>query len=259
MTGPAQSRVIFVIERQVMSYWLQESIFMLLQLKQILNPMQVKEILAALQTSDWQDGRQTAGHAARQQKLNFQLDERSPLAVELGNAILQLLGGREDFMAAALPAKIYPPMFNCYRDGGEFGYHIDNAIRQVPGTPVKIRTDLSMTLFISDPADYVGGELIIEDTFGTQSIKLSAGDMVLYPSTSLHRVAPVTEGQRISAFFWLQSLVRDNEQRRTLYQLDQSIQGLRRNRADATQADAAHIDRLIGVYHNLLRQWSQTN
>ncbi|WP_409524531.1 Fe2+-dependent dioxygenase [Nitrincola sp. MINF-07-Sa-05] len=232
---------------------------MLLHLKQILNPVQVREIRTALQASDWQDGKLTAGHAARRQKSNLQLDERSPLAVELGNALLQILGGREDFMAAALPAKIYPPMFNCYCDGGEFGYHIDNAIRQVPGTPVKIRTDLSMTLFLSEPQDYEGGELVIEDTFGTQCIKLAAGDMVLYPSSSLHRVTPVTKGQRISAFFWLQSLVRDNEQRRTLYQLDQSIQGLRRNRIEDAQADAEHIERLIGVYHNLLRQGSQTN
>lgn len=226
---------------------------MLLHLHNILTPTEAHDIKSALLEAEWQDGKLTAGNASRQQKTNLQLDPRSPLAEQLGNVLLQRLGQRDDFMAAALPAKIFPPMFNCYCNGGEFGYHIDNAIRQVPNTPVKIRTDLSMTLFLSNPDEYEGGELIIDDTFGTQSIKLPAGDLVLYPSTSLHRVTPVTKGHRISSFFWLQSLIRDNEQRRTLYQLDQSIQGLRKG----TQ-DNEHITQLIGVYHNLLRQWSQT-
>ncbi|EXJ11990.1 MULTISPECIES: Fe2+-dependent dioxygenase [Nitrincola] len=227
---------------------------MLLHLHNILTAEEAHNIKLALLKAEWQDGKLTAGNASRQQKTNLQLDPRSPLAEQLGNAILQRLGLRDDFMAAALPAKIFPPMFNCYCNGGEFGYHIDNAIRQVPNTPVKIRTDLSMTLFLSKPDEYEGGELIIDDTFGTQSVKLPAGDLVLYPSTSLHRVTPVTKGHRISCFFWLQSLIRDNEQRRTLYQLDQSIQGLRQN-----THENEHITRLIGVYHNLLRQWSQTS
>lgn len=227
---------------------------MLLHLKQIFTPEQVRDIRQALMQADWIDGKLTAGNASRQQKTNLQLDQQSPLALKLGDIILQTLGAREDFMAAALPAKIFPPMFNCYREGGEFGFHVDNAIRQVPNTPVTVRTDLSMTIFFSEPEEYEGGELIIEDTFGTQTVKLPAGDMVLYPSTSIHKVTPVTKGARISAFFWLQSLVRDNEQRRTLYQLDQSIQGLRRD----LEGDD-RVQNLIWVYHNLLRQWSQTN
>lgn len=227
---------------------------MLLHLKQIFTPEQVRDIRQALTQADWIDGKLTSGNAAQKQKTNLQVDQQSPIARQLGDLILQTLGQRQDFIGAALPAKIFPPMFNCYNEGAEFGYHIDNAIRQVPNTPVKVRTDLSMTLFLSDPSEYDGGELVIQDTFGTQTVKLPAGDMVLYPSTSLHKVTPVTRGSRISSFFWLQSLVRDNEQRRTLYQLDQSIQGLRQDLEDDER-----IQNLIGVYHNLLRQWSQTN
>ncbi|MBM6550957.1 Fe2+-dependent dioxygenase [Marinomonas ostreistagni] len=227
---------------------------MLLHLKNVLTAAQVTEIREALDQADWQDGKLTAGNASRQQKSNLQLSQDDPLARKLGDFILHTLSQREDFMGSALPAKIFPPMFNRYEGGGQFGFHVDNAIRQVPNTPVKVRTDLSMTLFLSEPEDYEGGELVIEDTFGTQAIKLPAGDMVLYPSTSIHKVNPVTQGARVSSFFWLQSLVADNEQRRTLYQLDQSIQGLRQDLPDDER-----IQNLIWVYHNLLRQWSQTN
>lgn len=227
---------------------------MLLHLKNVLTPEQVKDIRQALDQANWQDGKLTAGNASHQKKSNLQLSQEDPLERKLGDFILQTLGQREDFMSSALPAKIFPPMFNRYEGGGQFGFHVDNAIRQVPNTPVKIRTDLSMTLFFSDPDEYEGGELVIEDTFGTQQIKLPAGDMVLYPSTSIHRVNPVTKGARVSSFFWLQSLVGDNEQRRTLHQLDQTIQSLRTD-----MPDDERIQNLIWVYHNLLRQWSQTN
>lgn len=227
---------------------------MLLHLKQVLLPEQVRDIREHLDHAQWTDGKLTAGNASRKQKTNQQLSQDDPLAQKLGDFILHTLGQREDFMGSALPAKIFPPMFNRYQGGGQFGFHVDNAIRQVPNTPVKIRTDLSMTLFFSEPDEYEGGELVIEDTFGTQEIKLPAGDMVLYPSTSIHKVNPVTQGARVSAFFWLQSLVADNEQRRTLHQLDQSIQSLR-----SDLPDDERIQNLIWVYHNLLRQWSQTN
>ncbi|MCB5163107.1 Fe2+-dependent dioxygenase [Marinomonas algarum] len=227
---------------------------MLLHLKKIFTPEQVKEIREHLNSAEWLDGKLTAGNASKDQKTNQQLAQNNPLAIKLGDFILQTLGQREDFMSSALPAKIFPPMFNRYEGGGAFGFHVDNAIRQVPNTPVKIRTDLSMTLFFSEPDEYEGGELIIEDTFGQQKIKLPAGDMVLYPSTSLHKVTPVTRGARVSAFFWLQSLVKDNEQRRTLHQLDQSIQALRQDLGEDER-----VQNLIWVYHNLLRQWSATN
>lgn len=228
---------------------------MLLHLKNILTKEQVKEIRQALDQANWQDGKLTAGNASRQQKSNLQLNQEDPLARKLGDFLLHTLSQREDFMGSALPAKIFPPMFNRYEGGGAFGYHVDNAIRQVPNTPVKIRTDLSMTIFLSEPEEYEGGELVIQDTFGTQEVKLPAGDMVLYPSTSVHKVNPVTKGARVSSFFWLQSLVSDNEQRRTLHQLDQSIQGLRKEHGEESE----HIQNLIWVYHNLLRQWCQTN
>ena len=228
---------------------------MLLHLKNVLTPAQVTDMRQALDQADWQDGKLTAGNASYKQKSNLQLYQEDPLARQLGDFILHTLSQRDDFMGSALPAKIFPPMFNRYEGGGQFGFHVDNAIRQVPNTPVKVRTDLSMTLFLSEPDEYQGGELVIEDTFGTQEVKLPAGDMVLYPSTIIHKVNPVTEGARVSSFFWLQSLVSDNEQRRTLHQLDQSIQGLRLK----TQEDDEHIQQLIWVYHNLLRQWSQTN
>lgn len=227
---------------------------MLLHLKQVFTPEQVKEVRKHLDSAQWKDGKVTAGNASREQKNNLQLAQDNPLAIELGNFVLQTLGQREDFMSSALPAKIFPPMFNRYEGGGEFGFHVDNAIRQVPNTPVKIRTDLSMTIFFSEPDEYDGGELVIEDTFGQQKIKLAAGDMVVYPSTSLHKVTPVTRGARVSAFFWLQSLVKSNDHRRTLHELDQSIQALRRD-----MPNDQRVQNLIWVYHNLLREWSETN
>lgn len=226
---------------------------MLIKISQLLSPEHVKECRDLLESADWVDGAVTAGYQAQLAKRNLQLPEGSKVARDIGDFILSVLGKNEEVIAAGLPAKIYPPMFNCYQAEGEFNHHVDNAIRQVAGTPVKIRTDISMTLFLSDPSEYEGGELVIEDTFGEQRVKLSAGDMVLYPSTSLHRVTPVTKGRRLASFFWMQSMVRSNEQRRILYDLDKSIQALTQSNPENPE-----LVRLLGVYHNLLRQWCET-
>ncbi len=226
---------------------------MLIKIPQLLLPEQVQECRQLLESAEWVDGSVTAGHLALNAKHNLQLPEDSDTARQIGDFILSRLAQSQEFIAAALPNKIYPPMFNCYQDGGQFGNHVDNTIRKVPGTPIKIRTDVSMTLFLSGPDEYEGGELVIEDTYGMQEVKFDAGDMVLYPSTSVHRVKPVTKGRRLASFFWLQSLVRSSQQRRMLYDLDKSIQAL-------SQSDqySDEVVRLTGVYHNLLREWSET-
>ncbi|MEH8021957.1 Fe2+-dependent dioxygenase [Rheinheimera metallidurans] len=226
---------------------------MLLKIPQVLTKAQVaagKELLLA---ADWADGNVTAGYQSAQAKHNLQLPESSREAKQLGDMVLQALAVNKLFMSAALPLKIFPPLFNCYQGGQSFGVHVDNAIRQVPGTPVKVRTDLSMTLFFSEPDEYDGGELVIEDTFGAHKVKLAAGDMVLYPSTSLHKVTPVTRGRRLASFFWLQSMVASDEKRSLLFDMDMAIQSLRQQVADSQE-----IVQLTGVYHNLLRQWAQT-
>jgi PKHD-type hydroxylase len=225
---------------------------MLHRIASVLTKAQVQHARKRLAESDWIDGRVTAGFQSAQAKHNIQLPENSPVARELGDMILSALGANPHFMSAALPNKIFPPLFNCYREGHSFGNHVDNAIRPVRGTAVKIRTDLSMTLFLSEPDEYDGGELIMEDTYGNQSVKLGAGDLVLYPSTSLHRVEAITRGQRISSFFWLQSMIRSDEQRRILFDLDQSIQGI-----TTDYPDDPRLVSLTGVYHNLLRQWGE--
>lgn len=226
---------------------------MLLKIPQVLNKEQVQQAKQLLLQADWADGNVTAGYQSAQAKNNLQLPENSREAIELGDTILMALAKSNMFMSAALPLKIFPPLFNCYQGGGNFGVHVDNAIRQVPGTPVKVRTDISMTLFISEPEEYEGGELIIEDRYGAQTVKLAAGDMVLYPSTSLHRVTPVTEGRRLASFFWLQSMINSDEKRSLLFDMDMSIQSLR-NKVN----DSPEIVELTGVYNNLLRQWAQT-
>ncbi|WP_027670579.1 Fe2+-dependent dioxygenase [Rheinheimera baltica] len=226
---------------------------MLLKIPQVLNQAQVAACRDVLLAADWADGSSTAGYQSAQAKHNLQLPEQSQDALQLGELVLQALSGNKLFMSAALPLKIFPPLFNCYQGGQSFGVHVDNAIRQVPGTPVKVRTDLSMTLFISEPQDYDGGELVIEDTFGAHKVKLAAGDMVLYPSTSLHKVTPVTRGRRLASFFWLQSMVASDEKRSLLFDMDMAIQALRQKVADSNE-----IVQLTGVYHNLLRQWAQT-
>lgn len=227
---------------------------MLIVIEQLLNADEVHQFRARLDKADWQDGLKTAGTLARAVKRNLQLEDGSALAVELGNQILRKLGHHPQFISAALPARIYPPKFNRYEDGGTYGAHIDSALLQVPGTPITLRSDLSATLFLSEPDEYDGGELEIEGPFGAQAVKLAAGDMVLYPSSSLHRVTPVTRGARIASFFWIESMVRDEGERALLYDLDQTIQGLTPHLA----ADNPHLVQLTGVYHNLLRRWAIT-
>ncbi len=226
---------------------------MLIKIPNILSAEQVFWAREKLLNADWADGNITAGYQSSKVKNNLQLPENTPVARELGDMILSALSQNPIFMSAALPLKIFPPLFNCYQGGQSFGVHVDNAIRQVPGTPVKVRTDVSMTLFLNEPSDYDGGELIIEDTYGSHNVKLPAGSMVLYPSTSLHRVTPVTRGRRLASFFWLQSMVGSDEKRSLLFDMDMAIQALR-----GKVEDSQEIVQLTGVYHNLIRQWAQT-
>jgi PKHD-type hydroxylase len=198
------------------------------------------------------DGRVTAGYQGAQVKHNRQLAENSPTARELGDLVLAALERHPLFISATLPARVYPPMFNRYEGGQHFGSHVDNAVRLVPGSGMKIRTDVSATLFLAEPDEYDGGELLVEDTYGTHSVKLPAGDMVIYPSTGLHRVNPVTRGVRLASFFWVQSMIRDDAQRTLLFDLDSAIQ-----RLNATSADEAARVHLTGCYHNLLRMWAE--
>ncbi|CAA0091996.1 PKHD-type hydroxylase [Zhongshania aliphaticivorans] len=226
---------------------------MLIKIPALLSKNEVAHCRSILEAANWVDGKVTAGYQSARNKNNIQLEENSEASQQLGDIILSALANNNLFMSAALPLKIFPPLFNCYQGGHSFGVHVDNAIRQVKGTAVKVRTDLSMTLFFSEPDEYDGGELIIEDTYGTQSVKLAAGDMILYPSTSLHRVTPVTRGRRLASFFWLQSMVASDEKRSLLYDMDMSIQNLSQGNEDHPA-----IIQLTGVYHNLLRQWAQT-
>lgn len=227
---------------------------MLLHIPGVLDAQALLEFNTELaQAGDaWVDGRVTAGSQGAAVKKNQQLAEHSPLAVQLGNAVLGLLERNPQFISASLPHRVYPPMFNRYEGGMNFGDHIDNAVRMLPGTATKIRTDLSATLFLSNPQDYDGGELVVEAPSGTQRIKLAAGDLVLYPASSLHRVTPVTRGTRLACFFWVQSMVRSDAQRSLLFEMDRSIQKL-----TATNADTAARVQLTGCYHNLLRMWTE--
>ena len=226
---------------------------MLLHIPGVLSTEQVKAMRHRLDTvgdsniEGWVDGRVTAGHQGQSVKRNQQLAEQSALAQMLGGLILAELERHPLFISATLPSRVYPPMFNRYGAGMAFGNHVDGAIRLMPGTGAKLRTDVSATLFLTDPDDYDGGELLIEDTFGAQAVKLPAGDMVIYPSNSVHRVSPVTRGERVASFFWIESMVRDDAQRTLLFDLDQAIQGL----------NPACVQ-LTGTYHNLLRMWAST-
>jgi PKHD-type hydroxylase len=226
---------------------------MLLQIPDILTAAEVANFRQALDAADWVDGRATAGYLSAKAKDNQQLPEGHPVSRRLGDMVLDGLDRSPLFMSAALPLKIFPPLFNRYRGGQSFGTHVDNAIRQVPGTPHRVRTDLSATLFLAAPEEYDGGELVIEDTYGAHRVKLPAGHMILYPSTSLHHVRPVTRGARIASFFWIQSMVRDDGQRSLLFDLDTSIQ-----RLGGDLPDHADIVQLTGVYHNLLRRWADS-
>lgn len=229
---------------------------MLIRIPDVLSPEQVAHGRKLLDEADWTDGRVTAGHQSAKAKDNRQIPEGHPVARELGDMILAALGKNPLFLSAALPLKVFPPLFNRYAGGQSFGTHVDNAIRQVPGTGHRIRTDLSATLFFAEPEEYNGGELCIEDTYGVQRVKLPAGHLVLYPSTSLHHVTPVTRGARVSSFFWLQSMIRDDTQRSLLFDLDQSIQRLGYDLPGNPVVEKTNVQ-LTGVYHNLIRQWAE--
>ena len=224
---------------------------MLLVIPDLLGPAQTRECRDALAQADWVDGRGTAGHAALKAKRNLQLAADDPLARQLGERILQALTAHPAFMSATLPLRVLPPRFNRYEDGGRYGFHIDNAVMNVPGAAPRIRTDVSSTLFFSDPDEYDGGELVIDDTFGEHRVKLPAGDLVLYPGTSVHRVLPVTRGERLAGYFWIQSMVRGDDRRRLLYDMDNHLRDLRSRHG---AADPALVG-LSGTYHNLLRMW----
>jgi|SRR5262245_24515672 len=223
---------------------------MLLQIPQILSAAQVAQFRARLDAAQWVDGNVTSGHQSAQVKHNEQVPEESAEARELGDAILAALARNQLFFSAALPKRVFPPLFNRYRSGMNFGNHVDSAIRAHGPSALRIRTDLSATLFLTAPEAYDGGELLIEDTYGTHQVKLPAGDLVLYPAASLHRVAPVTGGVRVASFFWIQSMVRDDAQRTLLFDLDMSIIRLMRD----APGNAALVS-LTGCYHNLLRMW----
>lgn len=225
---------------------------MLLSIPNVLSPEQVKKAREVLDQAEWTDGKVTAGYQSAQVKDNMQIPENSPVARQLGDMILQALGQNPLFLSAALPLKVFPPLFNRYQGGQSFGTHVDNSIRQVTGTPHRIRTDLSATLFLSAPEEYDGGELCVEDTYGVKNVKLPAGHMILYPATSLHHVTPVTRGARVSSFFWIQSMVRDDAKRTLLFDLDSAIQRLGLD----YPKHSSNVG-LTGVYHNLLRQWAE--
>jgi PKHD-type hydroxylase len=225
---------------------------MLIQIPDVLTAEQVAQARQLLDRADWVDGRVTAGPQSARTKDNLQLPEDSPAARELGQMVLGALQRNPLFITAALPLQVFPPLFNRYQGGQSFGTHVDNAIRQIPGTPHRIRTDLSATLFFTGPEDYDGGELVVEDTYGVQSIKLPPGHLVLYPSTSLHHVRPVTRGARICSFFWIQSMIRDDAARTLLFDLDASIQRISRDLPDHPSAV-----QLTGIYHNLVRRWAE--
>ncbi len=225
---------------------------MLVIIEKLLDGDEVNVFRKRLVPADWIDGAQTAGTRSVAVKQNLQLDRSDPVARELGNTILRKLGNNPLFVSASLAETIWPPVFNLYQDGGHYGTHVDAALMRHPEENFSIRSDLSATLFLSAPEDYDGGELLIEEAYGAQPVKLEAGDLVLYPSTSLHQVTPVTSGQRICAIMWMQSAIADTQARTMLFELDQSIQSLSRDR----NTDDPDIDRLIHVYHNLLRRWA---
>jgi PKHD-type hydroxylase len=225
---------------------------MLLQIPDVLTSEQVAHARRLFDQSAWVDGRVTAGHQSSRTKDNQQLPEDHPVARQLGEMILSALGQNALFISAALPLRVFPPLFNRYQGGQSFGTHVDNSIRQVTGTPHRIRTDLSATLFFSTPEEYDGGELVVDDTYGMHSVKLTAGHLILYPSSSLHHVRPVTRGARIASFFWIQSMIRDDGDRSLLFDMDVAIQ-----RMGSENPEHPSVVQLTGVYHNLLRRWAE--
>lgn len=230
---------------------------MLLHVPGILDTTQVARFRQALDAAQWTDGRETVGPQGAQVKRNQQLGEASTLRRELGNEVLAALAKSPLYHSAVLPQRTLPPRFNRYHDGGQYGFHVDGAVMALAATPAQpaanLRTDVSCTLFLCEPDEYDGGELVVSDTYGEHEVKLPAGDLIVYPSSSLHRVTPVTRGARLAAFFWVQSLVRDDAQRQLLFELDASIQALTQS-----DADRSAVLQLTNVYHNLLRRWAET-
>jgi PKHD-type hydroxylase len=224
---------------------------MLLHIADVLKTEQVQDARSLLDSAEWIDGRVTAGHQSARTKNNMQIREGSPLAIQLGDMVITALQENALFTTAALPLRVFPPLFNRYQSGESFGTHVDNAVRQIPGTPHRLRTDLSATLFLSRPEEYDGGELVVEDTFGVHQVKLPAGHMILYPANSLHHVRPVTSGARLASFLWIQSMVREDADRSLLFDLDMAIQRLHVE----TPNHPAGVQ-LTNVYHNLLRRWA---
>ena len=225
---------------------------MMIEVPALLDADSVQRLRAIIDAGEWVDGNATSGPQAALAKRNEQLAEECSAAREGGALVLDALGKAPLFVAASLPAKVFPPLFNRYAGGQMFGTHIDNAIRMKRGTDFRLRSDLSATLFLADPETYDGGELVVEDSYGAQSVKLPAGHMIVYPASSLHHVEPVTRGSRVACFFWIQSIVRDGEARRHLFELDQAVQTLA---AEKGQGDRTVIQ-LTGLYHNLLRRWA---
>jgi len=225
---------------------------MLITIPDVLSADEVAQAQAALNAADWVDGKVTAGYQAQSVKENLQLPEGHPVAMKLGQMVLAALARSPLFMSAALPLRVFPPMFNRYTGGGHFGTHVDTAIRAMVSTGQRIRTDVSATLFLTAPDQYDGGELLVEDTYGVHSVKLPAGHLVLYPATSLHRVSPVTRGTRVASFFWVQSMIRSDGDRTLLFDLDTAIQRL----AKEVPNNSVGVQ-LTGVYHNLLRRWAE--
>jgi PKHD-type hydroxylase len=226
----------------------------MIEIPALLDAEALARVRAIIDRADWVDGNVTSGHQSALAKRNSQLPEESAAAREAGAIILDALGRSPLFIAAALPLKIFPPLFNSYEGGDEFAVHVDNAVRIQQGSDFRVRADLSATIFLEDPDSYDGGELITEGQFGAQAVKLPAGNMILYPSSSLHRVQPVTRGRRVASFFWIQSMVRDSEARGNLFDLDMAIQTIAQDRGHDDRA----IIQLTGVYHNLLRRWADS-
>ena len=226
---------------------------MMIAIPDLLDAAAVDRIRGIIDAAEWVDGNVTSGHQSALAKRNEQLPEAGAAAREAGAIVLAALGRSPLFFAAALPLKVFPPLFNRYGEGQTFGTHVDNAIRIQRGSDFRIRSDLSATLFLENPQAYDGGELVVEDAFGAQSVKLPAGHLLLYPASSLHRVEPVTRGRRVASFFWLQSMVRDDAARRTLFELDSAIQAIVPDRGQDDEA----VIQLTGVYHNLLRRWAE--
>lgn len=225
---------------------------MMVRIEQVLDRAGVDALRAVIDAGEWVDGNETSGHQSRNAKRNRQLRQGSDAAQRAGQMVVEALGKAPEFIAAALPLKVFPPLFNRYAGGEAFGAHVDNSIRRLDGTDFRIRSDLSATLFLADPDSYDGGELVVEDLYGEHRVKLPAGDLVLYPASSLHHVTPVTAGERVGSFFWLQSMVRDAGEREQLYRLDRTVRTLSADRGAGDQ----QVLELTNLYHNLMRRWA---